>query len=97
MITFDCMKKIKEEKPQIIETKKDKNFTFEYSGYCFVKNKYGYTIARYMRCAEQNIEYWEDGPSFHPLSESDEWFSLDEKPVFSMSLSWNNEQLRVLR
>ena len=86
MITFDCMKKIKEERPQIIEVKKYKGFTFEYSGYCFVKNKYGYTIARYMRCEEQNSEYWDDSPSIHPLNENDEWYLLNEKPIFSHSI-----------
>lgn len=83
MITFDCMKKIKDEKPPIIEVKKDKGFIFEYSDYCFVKNKYGYTIARYMRCKEQNIEYWIDEPSTHPLTEKDEWYSLKDYPIFS--------------
>lgn len=77
MIPFDCMKKIKEERPPIIEIKEDKGYTFAYSGYCFVKNKYGYTIARYVECKEQNIVYWDDEPSFHPLTENDEWYLLE--------------------
>ena len=83
MITFDCMKKIKEEKPKIIEIKKDKGFTFEYSGYCFIKNQYGYTIARYARCKEQKLEFGDDCPSTHILNENDEWHLSNDNPIFS--------------
>lgn len=85
MITFDCLKKIGVEKPPIIETKFDKGFIFQYSDYCFVKNKYGYTIARYVTCEEQNAEWWDDSPSMHPLNENDEWHLLSENPIFSFS------------
>ncbi len=83
MITFNCLKTIKYEKPPIIETKTDNGYTFEYSDYCFVKNKHGYTIARYCKCKEQNSEYWDDSPSIHPLNENDEWHLLSDRPIFS--------------
>lgn len=90
MIPFDCMKKIKDERPTIIEVKKDKGFTFEYSEYCLVKNKYGYLVARYARCKEQELEFWDDSPSTHPLNESDEWHLLTDHPVFSFHLQLMN-------
>lgn len=91
MITFKCMKKIKNEKPPIIEVKKEdehgRSLTFELSDYCFVKNKHGYTVARYVRCPEQNLEYWDDCPSTHPLTKNDEWHLLTEKPIFSFHIT----------
>lgn len=58
MITFDCMKKIKDGRPPIIEsvTDTDSGIVYEYSDFCFVKNQYGYTVARYVRG-----KYGEDG------------------------------------
>lgn len=86
MITFDCMKTITNERPLIVKQKEDAGFLFEYSDYCFVKNKCGYTIARYVRCKSQNLEWWEDKYSTHPLRESDEWHLLKENPIFSFSI-----------
>ena len=86
MITFDCMKTIANERPLIVKQKEYNGYLFEYSDYCFVKNKYGYTIARYKRCKSQNSEWWEDKYSTHPLNENDEWYSLKEFPVFSLSI-----------
>ena len=91
MIAFEYMKKIKNEKPPIIEVKKKNEhgntFTFEISDYCFVKNKYGYTVARYVRCPEQNLEYWDDCPSTHLLTQNDEWHLLVKKPIFSFHIA----------
>lgn len=90
MITFDCMKKIKDGRPPIIEsvTDTDSGIVYEYSDFCFVKNQYGYTVARYVKTKYGKNEYdegWDDSPSRHPLSEDDEYYVLSKNcsPIFS--------------
>lgn len=90
MITFDCMKKIKDGRPPIIEsvTDTDSGIVYEYSDFCFVKNQYGYTVARYVRGKYGEDGYdegWNDSPSRHPLSEDDEYYVLSKNcsPIFS--------------
>lgn len=79
MVTFDCMKKIKKEKPPIVSSETFDGYIYEYSNYCFVKNKYGYTIARYVKCEKQNLEYWGD-PGIEQLTKKDKWCLLKDVP-----------------
>lgn len=92
MIPFHLLKKIKQEKPivkyyTIYEEHKDLG-KFLYSDVCFVKNKNGYILARYMYNEAQNLEYWTDMFSTHPLTTDDEWCELEEA-----SLAINNQEL----
>lgn len=86
MIMFECMSKIRNNTPPIVGEYSVNDKIYQYSDYCFVKNKYGYTVARYLKCLKDNSEWWDDTPSIHPLNESDEWCILSNNPIFSFHI-----------